>query len=98
MYDETLRALANLDWLQVHLDARLDFPSGAVLVDNRPMFLLEDLCLEGLTPATRPVVVRIPQPEDFIGKTVTVTMRFPEDTIERINEICLKRHPTDGGA
>jgi hypothetical protein len=77
MLDETLVALANLDYLQLHFDARLDFPSGAVLIDGSPVFLLEDLVIEGLTPATAPVVLAIPWPEDLIGRVIQIRVPKP---------------------
>jgi len=54
MLRETEIALANLGWLIDHLDARLDYAAGAVFlgVTEEPEFLLADLTIPGLTPAT----------------------------------------------
>lgn len=51
--------LANLDWLILHKGMRLDYAAGAVLdEDGEPQYLLEDLALSGLTPATERRAVR----------------------------------------
>jgi hypothetical protein len=45
--------LANLDWLQHHLEMKLDYGAGVVLTrDGEPEFTLADLATAGLTPAT----------------------------------------------
>lgn len=45
--------LANLDWLMLHLDMKLDYAAGVVRDKNgEPEFLLADLGMAGLTPAT----------------------------------------------
>lgn len=50
--------LANLDWLMLHLDMKLDYAAGVVRDKNgAPEFLLADLATIGLTPATEPVVM-----------------------------------------
>jgi hypothetical protein len=70
MNQETMIVLANLDYLQVHFNARLDFAAGAIMLDEEPMFLVADLVYEGLTPATVPALFVLPQPADLIGKVV----------------------------
>lgn len=46
--------LANLDWLMVHEDCKLDYQAGVVLdPDGNPEYLVSDLATPGLTPATR---------------------------------------------
>jgi len=45
--------LANLDWLQYHLDMKLDYSAEVVRNKNgEPEFTLADLATAGLTPAT----------------------------------------------
>ena len=76
----TMIALANLDWLQLHAGGRLDFAAGAVLADTdgEPLCLVSDLETEGLTPATAPFAVVIPQPDDLIGKVVKIRVKTVE--------------------
>lgn len=53
MQNETEVVLANLDWLILHDGARLDYSARAVLAaDCSPVLTLDDLAVEGLTPAT----------------------------------------------
>jgi hypothetical protein len=53
MQNETEIALANLDWLIVHEDMKLDYSARAVLnADGQPHYLLSDLTIIGLTPAS----------------------------------------------
>ena len=53
MQYETEIALANLDWLIYNRDMRLDYGARAVLyVNGEPGYLLADLEVPGLTPAT----------------------------------------------
>lgn len=53
MQNETEIALANLDWLMVHRNMRLDYAARAVVYsDGEPGYLLDDLAAIGLTPAT----------------------------------------------
>jgi hypothetical protein len=45
--------LANLDWLMVHLEMKLDYAAGVVRDKNgEPEYLVADLATAGLTPAT----------------------------------------------
>lgn len=53
MQNETDIALANLDWLMVHRGMRLDYAARAVVYsDGSAGYLLDDLAVVGLTPAT----------------------------------------------
>lgn len=53
MQNETEIVLANLDWLMLHEGARLDYAARTVLgSDCEPEYVLDDLAVEGLTPAT----------------------------------------------
>lgn len=53
MQNETEIALANLDWLILHQGMRLDFASRAVIdAEGSPYYVLDDLAVVGLTPAT----------------------------------------------
>ena len=53
MQNETEIALANLDWLMLHENARLDYAARVVLAaDCTPAYALDDLAVVGLTPAT----------------------------------------------
>jgi len=50
--------LANLDWLMLHLDMKLDYAAGVVRnKEGEPEFTLADLATIGLTPATEPIVM-----------------------------------------
>lgn len=60
MQNETEIALANLDWLQVHEGMRLDYGARAVLsADGQPHYLLSDLGILGLTPASAQMAGRL---------------------------------------
>lgn len=54
MQNETEIALANLDWLMMHKGMRLDYGARVVLAADHwsPVLTLDDLAVEGLTPAT----------------------------------------------
>lgn len=60
MINESRTVLANLDWLMHHLDMRLDYAAGIVRnKDGEPEFMLADLAIIGLTPATEPDIMWI---------------------------------------
>ena len=54
MQNETEIVLANLDWLMMHEGMRLDYAARAVMrvADGQPYYMLDDLAVAGLTPAT----------------------------------------------
>ena len=52
MHNETEIVLANLDWLILHEGMKLDFASRSVTLDGEPYYVLDDLAVPGLTPAT----------------------------------------------
>lgn len=57
----TNTVLANLDWLMLHKDCKLDFAAGVILgADGEPEYLVGDLATPGLTPATEPACYRSP--------------------------------------
>lgn len=88
MQNETDIALANLDWLMVHEDMRLDYSVRAVLnTDGTAAYTLSDLSIAGLTPATKhwdgrlslPICTEAAtsSPNDWIPGAATA-MGFPE--------------------
>lgn len=60
MQNETEIVLANLDWLMLHEGMKLDYASRTVTMESQPpvagmrdpYYTLDDLAVEGLTPAT----------------------------------------------
>ena len=63
MQAETEIVLANLDWLVYCQGMRLDYGARAVLTtDSEVAYVLDDLAIPGLTPATKHMAGRLPLP------------------------------------
>jgi len=78
--DESRLVLANLDWLMLHRNMKLDFAAGVVFNENgEPAYTLEDLATIGLTPATKlPMILLLDPalfaPDFLVGKEVRIKM------------------------
>lgn len=74
-------ALANLDWLILHRNMKLDYAARCVRYANgEPGYLLSDLEITGLTPATESILGR--GPATMCTESVAVTSVLAEDSGE----------------